>query len=60
MAYTKQEVEKAISVLTKPSCHIKHVYRTENGMDFMTYSADLVRTFEVAIEVLEEKRKQLN
>ena len=60
MAYAKQEVEKAISVLNKPSCHIKHVYRTENGMDFMTYSADLVRTFEVAIEVLEEKRKQLN
>lgn len=31
MAYTKQEVEKAISVLNKPSCHIKHVYKTENG-----------------------------
>lgn len=60
MSCTKQEVEKVISVLNKPTCHINHVYRTENGMDFMTYSADLVRTFEVAIEVLEEKRKQLS
>ena len=60
MAYTKQEVEKAISVLNKPSCHINHVYKTENGMDFMFFCKDLVSTFEVAIEVLEEKRKQLN
>lgn len=57
MAYTKQEVEKAISVLNKPSCHIKYIHGAEN---FMTYSADLVRAFEVAIDVLEEKRNQLN
>lgn len=59
MAYTKEEVEKAISVLNKPSCHIKFVHRTENCMDFMTYSAELVRAFEVAIEVLEEKKKEV-
>lgn len=56
MAYTKQEVEKAIDTLNKPSKHIQHVHKTENGMDFMCYSSDLVRAFEVAIEVLEEKK----
>lgn len=60
MTYTKQEVEKAISVLNKPSKHIKPVYKADNGIDFLSYSAELVKAFEVAIEVLEEKNNQLN
>lgn len=53
MAYTTEEVRKAIDVLNKPSKHIQCVHRTENGMDFLHYSADLVRAFEVAVEVME-------
>ena len=60
MAYTKQEVEKAIDILNKPTKHIQHIHKTENGMDFMCYSSDLVRAFEVAIEVLEEKNSQMS
>lgn len=60
MAYTKQEIEMAINVLNRPSKHIKPVYKADNGIDFLSYSAELVRAFEVAIEVLEEKNNQLN
>lgn len=60
MAYTKQEIESAISVLNAPSKHIRHIHESENERDITCYSSDLVRAFEVAIEVLEEKNSQLS
>ena len=59
MAYTKQEIESAISVLNAPAKHIQNIHESENERDIICYSSDLVRAFEVAIEVLEEKNRQL-
>ena len=59
MAYTKQKLENAIETLKTPSKHIRCVHETKCGMEFKTYSADLVRAFEVAIEVMEEKNNDL-
>lgn len=59
MAYTKQELEKAIEILNAPSKHIRCVHETKCGMEFKIYSADLVRAFEVAIEVMGEKNNDL-
>lgn len=47
--------QEAIEVLEKPSVHIKPVHRTENGTDFLTYSAYLVEAFEMAIKTLEKQ-----
>ena len=47
--------QEAIKVLEKPSVHIKPVHKAENGMDFLTYSADLVETFEMSIKALEKQ-----
>lgn len=52
MGMTEQE---AIEILEKPSVHIKTVHRTENGMDFLTYSANLVEAFEMSIKALEKQ-----
>lgn len=51
------DIQKAIEVLNKPSVHIKHLHKTENGMDFFTYSADLVKAFETAIDALKDIEK---
>ena len=46
MAYTKQELEESMEVLLHPSEHIK-IYKDE-----LTYSAKLVRAFEIAIKLM--------
>lgn len=51
---TKNEIKNAIEVFEKPSKHIKCVHKCENGMEFLTYSQDLVLAFETAIDCLEE------
>lgn len=56
MSYTSQEIEKAIEVLNAPSNHIRDIRTPDGGKDGRTYSADLVKAFEVAIEVLHEKQ----
>lgn len=45
---------EAIEVLEKPSKHIRMVHETKNEMQFYTFSSDLVKAFEVAIQALEE------
>ena len=47
--------KEAIEVLEKPSTHIHVVHKAENGMEFLTYSADLVKAFEMAIKALEKQ-----
>ena len=47
-------IKKAIEVFEKPSKHIKCVHKCENGMEFLTYSQDLVAAFETAIDGLKE------
>lgn len=47
--------QEAIEILEKPSVHIKPVHKTENGMDFLSYSADLVEAFEMSIKALEKQ-----
>jgi rubrerythrin len=47
--------QEAIEILEKPSVHIKPVHKTENGMDFLSYSADLVEAFEMSIMALEKQ-----
>ena len=49
MAYTKQELEESMEVLLHPGEHIK-LYEDE-----LTYSAKLVRAFEIAIELMNTK-----
>lgn len=47
--------QEAIEVLDSPSTHIHIVHKTENGMEFLTYSAKLVGALEMAIEALEKQ-----
>lgn len=46
---------EAIKVLEKPSKHIRMVHKTENEMEFYTFSSDLVEAFETAIQALEKQ-----
>lgn len=48
---------EAIKVLEKPSKHIRMVHKTKNEMEFYTFSSDLVKAFEMAIQALEEMQK---
>lgn len=50
-----KKIHKAIEVFEKPSKHIKCVHKCENGMEFLTYSQDLVAAFETAISALEKQ-----
>lgn len=50
-------IEEAIKVLNKPSPHIHVAHKTENGMDWLYYSSDLVETFEMSIKALETIEK---
>lgn len=49
-----EKIKKTIEVFEKPSKHIKCVHKCENGMEFLTYSSDLVLAFETAINGLKE------
>ena len=46
--------KEAIKILEKPSEHIRVVHKT-NEMQFYTFSSDLVRAFEMAIQALEKQ-----
>lgn len=52
-----EQILKSIEVLEKPSNHIKCVHKCRNGMDFFTYSQDLVAAFETAIVGLKELQR---
>jgi hypothetical protein len=54
MSYTKQELEESIKVLTYPGDHIK-LYKDE-----LTYSAKLIRAFEIAIELMNATNNNTN
>lgn len=47
------DVNKSIECFESPAKHIKCVHKCENGMEFLTYSADLVAAFEDAISALQ-------
>lgn len=60
MTYTKQDLEKAIDILNAPSRHINITHMSQdNNKEHVLYSSDLVRAFEIAIEVMEERNKDL-
>ena len=48
------DIQKAIEVFEKPSKHIRCAHECSNGMQFLSYSQDLVRAFETAIDGLKE------
>ena len=48
------DTQRAIEVFEKPSKHIRCAHECDNGMQFLTYSQDLVKAFETAIDGLKE------
>ena len=47
--------QEAINILEKPSKHIRSVHEAKNGMQFHSYSTDLVKSFEMSIQALEKQ-----
>ena len=48
------DIQRAIEVFEKPSKHIRCAHECSNGMQFLTYSQDLVKALETAIDGLKE------